>query len=107
MTKTPPQFAVTYGRLNFMSDEPGLETLFVGSSDEVKQLASDFITVIPDDLASYKKDIKKWKGTDQLLIVHQDDDSFFFSAVPIAPSMDHTNFSNFVSEFAVKDDNDD
>lgn len=94
-----PRFAVTYGRLNFMPGEEGLETLFVASTDEVKQLASQFIHVIPDDLPPYKKDIKQWDGTGQLLIVHQDDDSFYFSAVPVAVSTDTSNFDGFVSDF--------
>jgi hypothetical protein len=99
---TSPRFAVTYGRLNFLSDEEGLETLFVDSSDEVKRLASQFITVIPDDLEDYKADIKKWDGMSQLRFVHQDDDSFFFSADPIKTSTAFTKFSDFVSEFQME-----
>lgn len=101
-----PRFAVTYGRLNFMRGESGLETLFVGTLDEAKQLASQFIVVIPDDLSPYKNDIKNWDGSSQLLIVHQDDDSFYFSAVPVKSSDDFTTFSDFVAQFAVESEDD-
>ena len=94
-----PKFAVTYGRLNFMPGEDGLETLFVGSIDEVKAIADQFIHVIPDDLPPYRKDIKRWTGNDQLLIVHQDDDSFYFSAVPVKTTADMSAFATFVSDY--------
>lgn len=105
--KTTPQFAVTYGRLNFSPDEEGLDTVFLGSIDEVKELAGQFIHVIPDDLPPYKKDIKKWNGTGQLLIVHQDDDSFYFSAVAIQQTTDLTKFSQFCEEFNHDDGDED
>jgi hypothetical protein len=98
--KTPaPQFAVTYGRLNFLPNEDGLETLFVETIGDVKHLALQFIRVIPDDPESYIEDVNKWAGLGPLVIIHQDDDSFYFSVEAIKLTVDLTTFSLFVQEF--------
>lgn len=99
-----PRFAVTYGRTDYFAEE-GLRTIFVTHSDEVKQLASQFIQVIPDDLDSYKQDIKDWDGTSPLVITHQDDDTFLFSVTPIQKTVEGiAAFQDFVSTFAVADE---
>jgi hypothetical protein len=97
--KTNPKFAITYGRLNFLPNEDGLETLFVETVGEAKNLALQFIQVIPDDPESYIEDVNEWPGKDRLRIVHQDDDSFYFSVTPIQLTDDIAKFSQFVTEF--------
>jgi hypothetical protein len=93
-----PRFTITYGRTDFFAEE-GLRTLFVASVDEVKQLATQFITVIPDDLADYQDEIAKWDGEGIFTITHQDDDTFLFQATPIHLSVDFTSFRSFVADF--------
>ncbi len=102
-----PRYAVTYGRTDYFAEE-GLRTIFVTHSDEVKQLASQFIQVIPDDLDSYKQDIKDWDGSSTLVITHQDDDTFLFSVTPIQKTVEGiAAFQDFVSTFMVPDDEED
>lgn len=55
------KFAVIYGQTDF-SSESGLKTLFVSKFKEVKKLAKEFVTVIPDDLDAYLQDINDWDG---------------------------------------------
>jgi len=100
-------YVVTYGRL----DNNEIKTLVVEGEDAVRSLARRFITVIPDDLDDYKKDIKGWKGGDKsLTFTHQDDDTFFFAANPGPASnvfeedQDTDSFDSFVSEFATGDE---
>ena len=97
------KFAVTYGRTDYFAEE-GLQTVFCNSVAEVKDLAKQFIYVIPDDLVDYKADIVAWSGKDNLVITHQDDDTFLFSAVPVptskkAASEAMSKFASFVSMF--------
>lgn len=103
-------YVVTYGELNGNQ----IKTVVVMGKEAVKKMASEFITVIPDDLEDYKKDIKAWKGKDALIFNHQDDDTFYFSAtlgpasdaqLPDPPDTD--SFHAFVSEYAVEDDGED
>lgn len=105
MKNTTSLFAVTYGLLDFFAEE-GLRTLFLSTADEVRELAEEFITVIPDDLDDYRSDIQDWNGKDRLLIRHQDDDTFYFSAVqvPTSPTMDFSDFHDFVRDYAVEGD---
>lgn len=97
-----PRFAVTYGRTDFFAEE-GLETLLIATKEEVKQLALQFINVIPDDLDSYKEDIAKWNGKSRFIITHQDDDTFYFSVIPfaakVATKAEMAKFHSFVKEF--------
>lgn len=82
MNKATLQFAVTYGNTDFF-DEEGLKTIFFATAEEVREAASEFIKVIPDDLEGYQEDIKKWDGNSNLVITHADDDTFLFSVTPI------------------------
>jgi hypothetical protein len=96
-----PKFAIIYGRTDYFAEE-GLRQVFVATVDEVKELALQFIDVIPDDLDDYKADINKWDGSDVLTVTHQDDDTFLFKATPITVASgprDFADFAGFVSEF--------
>lgn len=110
MKTTMPQFAVVYGRTDYFADnDEGLSMLFPSSPEEVRELATAFIAVIPDDLDYYQKQIKEWNGHDRLIITHQDDDTFLFSVttIPVALTGDLDAFNTFVSTFAVPDDEED
>jgi len=93
------KYAVVFGRMDFSAEE-GLITVFAASTAQVRKMASEFIQVIPDDLEGYEEDIKEWDGKAPLLITHQDDDTFYFSATKInGVTEDMSAFSAFVSEF--------
>lgn len=97
MTKSA-KFVVVYGRTDFFAEE-GLQTLFLSSPEEVRKLAKKFIKVIPDDPEPYLDDINKWDATQNLVITHQDDDTFLFSCTPIALTTDLKDFHKFVKDF--------
>lgn len=98
-------FVITYGRL----DAGDLRVLTVNGLDAARALALDFIQVIPDDLVSYQAHINTWNADVPLVITHQDDDSFFFSAT-WTPGLFWDNeagaglpeFSAFCSEFSAE-----
>lgn len=101
-TNSTPKFAVTFGISNFFSDD-GLKTIFASSAAEVKELATRFITVIPDDPDSYEDDVKAWDGQDTLTITHDDDETFLFMATPIAATPVRSDFDSFITKYVVED----
>jgi oligoribonuclease NrnB/cAMP/cGMP phosphodiesterase (DHH superfamily) len=96
--ETQSQYVIVYGRLDFTAiekdDGDGLEVIQVASADEVRSLANQFINVIPDDLDWYQNYIKRWNEEDRLLITHQDDETFYFSAT--RATMNLGNFHRFI-----------
>ena len=70
-------FVINHGRL----DNNQIKTIVVNDLSVAKRLALDFTQVIPCDPAGYQKRITEWTGNDSFLMTHQDDDSFFFSAI--------------------------
>lgn len=94
-----PKFAVTYGQTDHIhSTGEGLETLFLSSKELVKELALEFIQVIPDELEPYQEEITNWDGKSRLTICHQDDDTFLFQATPISLTLDFAAFRQFVAD---------
>lgn len=111
MAKTTAQVeegtvVVTYGELN----EGHLKSIRLTSVNQAKELASQFIRVIPDELEWYEKEIKKWNGKEALVLSHQDDDTFYFSATVISAYTDPdrkprlAGFHKFVSDNKVDDE---
>jgi hypothetical protein len=99
-----PKFAITYGNIIDTSSVDCLHTIFVSSTQKVKKLALKFIKVIPDNIDNYTSDIENWNGEDKLLITHQDDDAFYFSATLIQLTDDFSEFTNFVSANSSEED---
>lgn len=99
------EYIVTYGRLDFFANKDndfGLETLIISSQESVREMALRFITVIPDDLDYYIQYINDWQGQEDILALHQDDDTFYFATKPITSTKDNLkNFNNFVTTFEV------
>lgn len=93
-------YAVVYGRTDALHEGEGLNTIFLADVEAVKEMARQFIKVIPDDLEGYEKDIKRWTGKNVLSFAHQDDDTFYFSATPFtAFAKNMKKFNEFVAEF--------
>lgn len=95
-------FIIAYGRVGEIV--PEIITLTVDSVKEVKSLATKFITVIPDDLEDYTQEIINWNGEEELLLTHQDDDTFIFRCLPLSLTKDFNSFNEFVKEFQVEDE---
>ena len=91
---------ITYGDLN---NVPGLKSLVVADVAGARTLALEFIKVIPDSLDDYVIHINSWAGAAALTITHQDDDTFFFNAVPVygcfmEPTKNISEFHTFIAD---------
>lgn len=102
-------YVINYGRLltSPVGDDytnPEMVTIIAVGVDQVKRLALEFIHVIPDDLASYTQDITDWTGTGALVLSHQDDDTFYFSAtlafMPLDSTLDLSGFFAFTEAYS-------
>jgi hypothetical protein len=91
------KFAIIYGRTDFFAED--LHQVFVSTEAEVRDLATQFIQVIPDDPEPYLEDIKNWNPDSELLITHQDDDTFLFQCKAISLTTDLSDFNKFVTDF--------
>lgn len=97
-TKTP-KFVIAYGRVDTFVRE-GLSHVLVSSLDEAKAMATQFLSVIPDDVDQELNAIAAWDGNSKFEVNHQDDDHFYFSAFPLtANSSAMAKFTEWVEEF--------
>lgn len=95
----PVKFVINYGCLDDLYHD-GLQTIVVDSSQEVRRLATKFIEVIPDDPDQYLDHVKAWDPeTTILVLTHQDDDTFYFSAVRVGLASDLSDFMKFCQDF--------
>ena len=99
--------AITYGRV--YNNE--IVTFFVADMKDAKEIAKEFIKVIPDDPDEYVKDVNAWDGKASLVITHQDDDTFYFNATVCGfyhdtedNNLDREEFEMFVNDFRVEDE---
>ena len=94
---TTAKFAIIYGRTDFFAED--LHGIFVASEKEVRDLATKFIKVIPDDPDVYLEDVKNWDPTKALVIKHSDDDNFLFSCIPIILTTEFSEFEKYTEDF--------
>lgn len=101
-------YMITAGKVpSSPSDEGDLMSFTLGSLEDVKDAAMTFITVIPDDLEDYRKDITDWDGSDRFTVSHQDDDYFIFVAQPMSAVGLPSEFTSFVDDYKVDDHDED
>jgi Mg2+/citrate symporter len=90
-------YIVTYGETSGISSGGKLNTILVSDASEVREMARSFVHNFPDEIAPYLDDIDTWSTDEELLLVHWDDDTFYFSAVPAreATEKDMAKFDAF------------
>jgi hypothetical protein len=94
-----PKFVIVYGCVDTF-EPAGLSHVLVSSLDEAKALATQFLSVIPDNVDRELNAISAWDGTSKFEVNHQDDDHFYFSAFPlVADSTAVAKFTDWVEEF--------
>lgn len=80
---------VTYGEVQgLLEDNNSLVTFAINATlGLAKELAKEFVKVIPDDMEPYVQDIDDWKGDGPFVLYHEDDDHFYFSATLVGGSL--------------------
>lgn len=98
-TTNAPKFVIVYGRVDTFIRE-GLSHVLVSSLDEAKTLATQFLSVIPENVDRELNAISAWDGTSKFEVNHHDDEHYYFSAFPLtADSNAMVKFTDWVKEF--------
>lgn len=117
-SSTKSVLIVTYGRTNFLLDDPesSLTTFVLNDTLEFAKevIAAAFIRVIPDDPDPYLSDVEDWDGSSPHVVYHEDDDHFYLSITVVKGKVDEgsrmatlSKFNAFCDEFDASPDPDD